>query len=226
MPNSNSVLVTKPNFDQATSYLSAWADLVIEEAKKRNLKVFELKGKQATRKLFEKRVKKNDPALIAFNGHGRNDRILGNKKEVLVKAGENERYLGSRIIHSLSCSSAKQLGPKSIKSGAKAFIGYIEKFVLLHDEKHSATPKKDKIAKHFLESANTVPISLIKGSTVKEACEKSQASFEKSIEYYKTHYTPENSHILFWLRYDKMIQKFSGKENATLETCSNQSTVH
>jgi hypothetical protein len=213
------VLITRPNFDRVTSYLFVWSKEIIKEAKKRDLNVFQLNEEQTNRKTLEKRIEKNDPALVLFNGHGSPETITGHKKEILIKADDNEGILKSRIVHSFSCNSARTLGPKSVEAGAKSFIGYIKRFVILHDEKHTATPKKDNIAKHFLESANTVPISLIKGNTVKEAYEKSQASFEKSIEYYKTHYSQENSHILFFLKYDKSIQRYYGNENATLLRC-------
>ena len=219
MPDSKSILVTRPSFDPPTAYLAAWAELIVEEAREKGMKIGQLKGKEATRKMFEKRVESNDPALIAFNGHGDPDCICGNNYEVLVKAGENEKILASRIVNSVSCNSAKVLGPKSVGAGAKAFIGFTEKFVLLFEQAHSATPRKDRTAEHFIKAVNSAPISLIKGNTVKDAFDKSQAAFEKSIEYFKTHYTPENSHILFWLRYDKKIQKFLGDANATLSSC-------
>ncbi len=186
------------------------------------MQVHELK-ENVTREALEKRIGKSNPALIAFNGHGSPDCITGEKigdnLQVLVKAGENENILQSAIVHSLSCSSASVLGPRSVKAGAKAFIGYNQDFVLLHSEDRSTTPKKDKIAEHFLTAANLVPISLIKGNTVQDAYEKSQAAYEKSIEYYTAHYTPQNSHILFWLRYNKTIQEVHGEKDATLRTC-------
>lgn len=219
MPDSKSVLVTRPNFDQATAYLDAWAELIVEEAKDKNLKVAYLQGREASRKFFEKRVENNDPALIAFNGHGDADRIMGDRDEVLVKAGENEEILKSRIVNSISCNSAKELGPKSIEAGAKAFVGFCENFIFLQEDNHSATPRKDKTAEHFLSAANAVPISLIKGNSIREAYEKSQAAFGRSIEYFTTHYTPGNSHILFCLKYDKKAQKFFGDGNATLSSC-------
>lgn len=216
MPNNNVILITRPEYDPATEYLSDWCELIIREAEQRNFKIVQLKNKDAKRDLLEKRIEKNDPALILFNGHGESDRILGDKNTVLIKVGENEEILKKRIIHSLSCNSAKELGLKSVEAGAKAFIGYIGKFVFLQDDQHTATPRKDKIAEHFLNAANVAPISLIKGNTVKESFEKAQNSFEKAIYYFEGHYNPENSHILFWLRYDKKIQKFYGNENAIL----------
>ncbi|MBI4210623.1 MAG: hypothetical protein HY544_03910 [Candidatus Diapherotrites archaeon] len=182
------------------------------------MQVHELK-ENVTREALEKRIEKHKPALIAFNGHGSPDCITGDNLEILVKAGENENILQSAIVHSLSCSSASILGPRSVKAGAKAFIGYNQDFVLLHSEDRSTTPKKDRIAEHFLTAANLAPISLIKGNTVQDAYEKSQAAYEKSIEYYMTHYTPQNSHILFWLRYNKTIQEIHGAKNATLISC-------
>lgn len=216
MPDSQYFLITRPAYDPPTYYLAEWSKKVVEAAIEKGKKVIELTD-NAKREHFEKCLEKNDPALVVFNGHGEDDLITGcNKDEILVKAGDNEEVLKNRIACAISCNSAKTLGPKSIKAGAIAFVGFVYKFVLMHEERHSATPLRDKTAGHFLEPANIIPISLLKGNSVQEAYDKSQAAFDKSIDYFRTHYTPENSHILFWLTYDKKIQKMCGNGSATL----------
>ena len=47
---SNSILVTRPDHDTLTNYLSYWSKLVIDEAIKHNIKPLDLAGVKATRK--------------------------------------------------------------------------------------------------------------------------------------------------------------------------------
>jgi hypothetical protein len=124
--------------------------------------------------------------------------------------------LENKIVHAFACSSASILGPASIKKGAVAYIGFNQDFVFLQDEAHTAAPLKDHVAKHFLEATNMAPISLIKGNTVQESYQRSQDAFDKAIQYFEMHYDVQNSHILFWLRYDKSIHVVHGKKDATI----------
>lgn len=211
------ILITKPRFDEATYYLSAWSKEIIDIAKLKGYIVYNLEEQKCVRKEFEKRIKKHTPDLVLFNGHGSYNTITGQNCEVLVETKKNTHLLNNKIIHAFACSSANLLGPNSIEEGARAFIGFKEDFVFLQDEVYSASPLKDKIAKHFLESTNIAPISIIKGNTVKEAFQRSQDAFEKSIRYFESHYNVQNSHILFWLRYDKMIHTYVGDGNSKLE---------
>jgi len=217
MPDKNAVLVTRPAYDPPTHYLCFWSESVIKVAKEKGLKVIDLRDKEAKREILERHLEKNDPRLVVFNGHGTGDCITGFRKDhILVLAGENETILKERITCAISCNCAKKLGPDSIRAGATAFVGFKGKFALLHGEWNSATPRRDKTAAYFLDPAYAVPISLIKGNSVGEAFEKSQFAFDKSIQYFETHYTPENSHILTWLRYNKAIQAVCGNTSAHL----------
>jgi len=207
------VLITRPDFDDATAYLSACAEEVIEEARNRGINVCELPRGKVTKSEFEKRLSKNNPQLVFFNGHGSNDCITGDsKEEIILKLNDNEHLLKDKFVHALACNAAKDLGPSCVRKGAKAFIGFKQEFVFLQDEKYTATPRKDKIAAHFIGAANVVPLSLLKGNSLQEAFDKSQKAFEKSIDYFETHYDVDNSHVLFWLRYDRRIQTILGND--------------
>ena len=52
------LLITRPQHDETTNYLYFWAESVIEEAKKRNFEVLDLKGRKANAKDFVGRMKK------------------------------------------------------------------------------------------------------------------------------------------------------------------------
>ncbi|NMA44547.1 MAG: hypothetical protein GX950_01925 [Candidatus Diapherotrites archaeon] len=210
------ILITRPQFDPATHYLREWAKKIIFVAEDKGFNIYTLEPKECTKKEFEKRLLKNNPHLVLLNGHGSYDRVAGQNNEVILMVGDNEHLLAKKIIHAFSCSSANKLGPACISKGAIAYIGFDQDFIFWQDERYTATPLKDNVAKHFLEPTNLAPISLIKGNTVKEAFNKSQDAFDKAIKYFETHYTLQNSHILFALRYNKAVHKMHGKANATI----------
>lgn len=178
---SKTILVTQPNFDLTTNYISHWAEKIVENAKKKNIKTVCLKGKRATRREFESVNKKIQPQVIFFNGHGNYNVVAGQDNEILVKAGENDKCLKNTIVYALSCRSAKKLGVSSVKNGAKAYIGYSEDFMFNYDPEKITKPLEDKIAKLFLEPSNSILNSLLKGHTAQESFENSQQNFKKKI---------------------------------------------
>lgn len=177
----HSLLVTMPNHDLTTRYISTWAEKIINIAKEKGDKIFILDKKRANRKEFESMIKKHEPAIIFLNGHGNYDVVAGQDNEELVRAGDNEKILKSKIIYALSCRSGKFLGPSSVKSGADAYIGYDEDFIFLYDENKRTRPEQDKTAEIFLEPSNQAMISLLKNHTPKEAHKNSRQSFARRI---------------------------------------------
>ena len=125
----------------------------------------------------------------------------------------DRKAVEERVIHSFTCSSAALLGNKCIDLGCKAFIGYDSEFIFIIDTARSTQPLRDEKAKPFLESANQIVISIIKGNSIGEAFEMSQAKYDKWIEYYSAHYPEEAPHILPWLIWDKIHQVSLGQNN-------------
>jgi len=176
---SKTILVTLPNHDLTTNYISSWAQKVIKIAKKKSLKTVALKNKRAKKSEFISINKKIKPQLIFLNGHGDYDLVAGQDNEVLVKAGDNERCLSGKITYALSCRSAKTLGKISVRHGAKAYLGYNEDFVFNYDLKKISRPLNDKIGELFLEPSNLVVSSLLKGHNAGESWENSQNDFKR-----------------------------------------------
>lgn len=174
-------LITQPNHDLTTYYISAWAEKVVQLAKKKDLNIISLKGKRANKTVFTSITQKKSPQLIFLNGHGNSDLVAGQNNEVLVKEGENEIILKGRITYALSCQSAKRLGKAAIKGGASAYIGYQEDFIFYYDREKTTKPLNDTVIKLFLEPSNTMVISLIKGHSSGEAWRNSQRDFKKKI---------------------------------------------
>lgn len=213
--NNKRFLVTKPNYDTTTNYLSHWSSKYLEYARRKGIDFTEFKANKATRKAIDKFLKKQNPKLVVFNGHGKSNLITGHKQEVLIKVGENEELLKSKIVYAISCQSAKELGPKSIAKGTKAYIGYDDDFVFVFDKNQTCIPLNDKLAKNFLEPSNEIVISLLKGNTAKESYDKSQKMFKENInKLLTTEALPGSKNIVWWLLWDMDHQKVLGNLGA------------
>jgi len=174
-------LITRPEHDPGTRYLSRWSEEVIDAAKKKGIDVTDLCQKKAVRKELEGRIKRIDPSFILFNGHGGADCVTGHDNEVLIKAEDNHSLLKNRVTYAVSCNSAQKLGAVCADKNT-AYIGYDESFIFNIDRTHLRRPLEDQRAAQFLEASNQVSLLLIKGHAVKEACNGSKKVFKDAIK--------------------------------------------
>lgn len=211
------MLITRPNHDITTTYLYYWSTKIIEQAKKSNEKVIDLKEKRVTEKEFTGIIIKTKPSFIVINGHGDENSVTGYNNKILVQTGKNETFFNNAVIYARSCSCAKKLGPASIAKGTKAFIGYTDEFVFLIDENYVTQPLNDKTAALFLEASNYVAISLLKGHTALEANNRSKEIFRNTIKRYMVSETSkEDSELLPYLFWDMNHQENIGNNKATI----------
>lgn len=184
--NDKILLITRPNHDITTNYLYYWSEKIIDEADKKYVKVIDLKGKRANRKEFTKIISKTSPSIVIINGHGDNKTVTGFDNEYLISKSQNENLLKKTVTYAVSCSSAKELGPACIASGARAYIGYTDDFTFVIDQSKITRPLEDNTAKLFLEPSNQVGISLIKGNNPQVSYQKSQDAFRRNIRHLLT----------------------------------------
>ena len=175
-----SIIITRPEHDITTRYLSQWGKKIIEFAQQKKLDIVDLKKEKANQKEFTGRVKKINPKFVFLNGHGNNNVVTGHDNQVLVEAGKNEKILSDRITYALSCNSARVLGEKVAKNNGSAYIGYTDEFIFVINNKFITRPLDDKRAEPFMEASNQVAISLIKGNTAGESSRRSKEIFEKN----------------------------------------------
>ena len=133
-PRGLLMLITRPEHDAATRYLSCWSEEIIKQSLKKNISVVDLHRDKSTRHQFEGRVKKLKPSIILLNGHGNENEVTGHDNKSLVKLGDNEGLLKNRITYAVSCDSAKRLG-KKCADNKTTFIGYKEKFIFNYSQK-------------------------------------------------------------------------------------------
>ena len=212
---NNNFLISRPNYDNTTFYLFKWSEKCLQIADEKGIEYTDLNSERANRKNVEKVLKTKNPNLVLFNGHGSNDRIYGNKQETLIEAGINDVLLRGKVVHSISCSSAKELGPKCINSGTISFIGYEDDFIFVFDKNKTFHPLKDDIASNFLEPPNELTISLLKGNRVYDSYKRSQEMFKKRINKLLTSEQPIGSeNIIWWLVWDMSKQVCLGNKEA------------
>jgi len=177
-------IITRPEHDYTTRYISYWSKKIIELAKNKNINVCDLNKNKANKKELIGRIKKLNPEFVMLNGHGDDNLIKGHDNEVLIQTNNNEQVLESRITYSLSCNSAKKLGPKVVKKEkTTTFIGYQDEFIFVFNRECISNPLNDKSAEPFMEASNQIAVSLFKNHSTGESCERSKKIFENN--YYK-----------------------------------------
>lgn len=173
------LLITRPEHDPGTRYLSRWSEKIIDEAVKKRVGVVDLNKTKAEQREFEGRVQKVNPKLVVLNGHGTDDMVMGHDNHPVV-LDQNHALLKRRITYAVSCCSARVLGRK-VADEESTYIGYVEDFVFMYDPKCVGKPFKDTRAARYLEPSNHIPIAILKGHTAKEASEGAKAMLKKHI---------------------------------------------
>lgn len=210
-------LVTQPNYDYTTRYLSTWAQKAVDLAKGKGISVVCLKEARASKKEFESVIRKTQPKFVFVNGHGDDGSVTGQNGEVLVEAGVNEGILSRSIVYALSCRSAKVLGKESVESGADAYLGYEEDFIFLYDERCRTNPKIDKTAKLFLDPPMALPVSLFKSHSTGQAYNNSQNEYRRTIvSLLSSEASSEQRTYIGYLVWDMQSQVCLGSQKAVI----------
>jgi hypothetical protein len=217
MSSEKKLLITRPRHDPLLEYLFYWSQELINSAEDHKIRVLDCKDKEANKETVCKYLEKQKPGLVIFNGHGNQNIIAGYQDQELIKTGENEHLLKSKIIYAIACKTAAKLGEEACKKGAKTFIGYAQDFGVVMDSSRICSPTKDRFSEPFKKASNKIGLSLIKGNTTNEAYEKSQNVYTELIrEYATSNATKEDKEIRFWLFWNKRFQKIIGDKNATI----------
>lgn len=177
---NKSLLVTRPDYDPATHYLYNWTELVIDEANKKQIRVYDLKDKKATRNMTISFLRAKHPGFLFFNGHGDSQCIVGDKNELLLDDTIDNNLLIGCILYARSCDSGKFLGSKLVQKGAAVFIGYNRKFLVVTTNVNLHNPLTDPLARLFLAPSNLIPTTILKGHSAEEAHNRSRREMMKN----------------------------------------------
>jgi len=144
------LIITCPEHDDATSYLTYFSQKIIAQAEKKALKVKKIKDEDLNFTNFSKILTKLNYNLLVLNGHGSADSIYGYKKNVIVQAGKNSDAIKERLVYARSCNAGVRLGPESMeKTKNGCFIGYNLPFIFYMDSKWTTKPHNDRVAELF-----------------------------------------------------------------------------
>lgn len=214
---NKSLLVTRPIHDSATNYLYHWSLVVIDEAKRKQVPVYDVKGEKATRATFISYLRSKHPGFLFLNGHGDAACVTGHNNEVLLDDSVEQGLVFGSIIYARSCDSGRLLGHKLIQRGVAAFIGYARKFLVGTTRSKVTKPLEDRLAKLFLEPSNLIPTTILKGHTVLDAHERAKQemikNFRKMISSVSTF---EEQYAARWLWSDIRSQVLLGDEKTSL----------
>jgi hypothetical protein len=169
------MLVTRPEYDLTTQYLSSYAGLNIKFAKDNGILVTDMTYGNISKNNFNNIVKNTNPKLLFLNGHGEENYVIGDKNEIILKEGDNHNILKGKITYARTCWCGVSLGKKCEEYKTDScFIGYNLPFRFLIDENWSSNPLKDKLASLYLIPSNELVKFIIKGNKTGEAHEKSK----------------------------------------------------
>ena len=214
---ANIYFLTRPEHDDTTYYLSKWSEGTIDFAKQKGLRVVDLNKERANRSEVEGILTGLSPNFVVLNGHGNEKSITGHKNTPLLEAGKNEDLLKSKIIYAISCSSAKELGKKSVKKGAISYTGYDDDFIFLYEPTSFTRPLKDNTAKLFLEPSQLFVTSVLKGNTVNKARAKTENLLKQNMRKLMASGSGDAS-MLRYLWWDLKHFVSHGDSDASLES--------
>lgn len=210
-------VITRPDHDLTTDYLSHWGKLIITQAKQKGIDVIDLRRERANRQELEHIILKTKPSFLVLNGHGDDKTVTGYDNKPLIEAGKNDQLLQGTVTYAFSCRSGKKLGRKAVESGTRAYIGYDDDFIFMVDESKHSKPLQDKTAALFFEPSNAVAIALLKGNTASTSSERSKNMFRQNIRKLLTSESPrEEKDALPYLVWDMNHQVCLGDQEARI----------
>mgnify|MGYP001582766571 CR=1 FL=1 len=210
------ILITRPNHDLITTYISQWSEFIIAFAKSKSHVTYDLFGKKADRKTFEHYLVSNKPSFLFLNGHGSSDVICGYRDEVLLDNASDSTLIQGKIIYARSCNAGENLGNTLVTKGVVAFVGYKKSFSIAMQNKFAVRPKEDPLARFFLEPSNLIASTIIKGNTVQEAYQRSMREMKKTLSEMISSNIPNKKDYAFALYNNMISQVVIGNKEAKI----------
>jgi hypothetical protein len=175
----NCTLFCENTTDSVTQYAANYRIARVHSAfVQRGFTNIVLKGVDDVRSNFPLKAKSPRVVYIAGIGHGSPTTYTGHYGSPILSVGSYDpAEVAGKVIHLLSCQTARMLGPDLIKNGARAYAGYFENFRFVYDQ--AGTPIDEM--ELFWKSDSTFDIMMAKGSTVEAAHKATIAAFNQAI---------------------------------------------
>lgn len=205
-------------FSYLMDYLFWIGNEVVSYARMKNFNVHELKKDDAIRPKVEDELEGADPVFFFHASHGGDNVLTGQgMSDMICCPGTfscpkpNHEMLSDRVIYTLSCSSAKELGPAVIGANGISYIGYLPYLYISVDEGEDL----DGAFKDIWEGGAK---ALIDGKTTGEAYNWLRRRYEYWISYWENNPGWEAPGMLWLLKEDYNNLMIFGKRDAKIRS--------
>ena len=121
--------------------------------------VAKFQGPLARRYYVAPEAKKPEVEYITGVGHGSYNVYTGDHSDIIFQVGSyHPDEANGKIVHLLSCQTARNLGPDFVANGAKAYFGYDENFTFTMAEKDVFFECDSEIDKAFAEGLTAAQV--------------------------------------------------------------------
>lgn len=146
--------------------------------KARGFGIYVLEGVNDIRSNFVPLAKKAFTVYFSGIGHGSPTVYTGHQGNIILQAcNYDPAEVKGKAIHFLSCQTAKQLGPDTVRKGARSYAGYFENFTFVYDQPGTPINEMDL----FWICDSTFDIMMANGSTVEQAHNSTIAAYNAAI---------------------------------------------
>ncbi len=150
----------------------------------KNYEILTLFENDAVREKFSSYCLLPDIEYVSAFGHGYDNLITGQHSDILWKVGVyDEREAQNKIIHLMSCLTARRLGPDLVDKGARTYLGYEEPFTL-YSTLNIVNPLDDPIADVFFECSSHVDRLFADGLAAGRVYDETKVLFREKFEEY------------------------------------------
>ena len=148
-------------FDLPTTYLSAWMEKFIGEARLLGAEVLSLRGFVSEADLAGA-LQSFNPEIVVMGGHGNSNTFTTEGLVPLLIACTNDQVLSGRETLVFSCLTGNQLVPSIVSKSGLAAGGFTAEFVWVVDP--SVPPSQDPFARPFERLFVEPSLELVKGN--------------------------------------------------------------
>ena len=204
----NRVLFCENTTDGVTTPIANWRIENVHAAfTKRGFTVVPLTGTDDVRVNFVPAAKHSLTVYIGGVGHGSYNCYTGHWHNRILEVGRYDpAEVKNKVLHFLSCQTARNLGPDTVAKGARAYAGYDENFNFVWDD--SSTPVNEFLL--FVKSDATFDLQMAAGATAGKAFDATKQAFNAAIAQVP------NTVAATWLTYDRDHLRLHGSRNATV----------
>lgn len=162
--DSNYEPVTKAAYEYREKYVYPYL-----EAK--GFEVRKFQGALARRYYVAPEAKKAEVDYLTGVGHGLSDLYTGDHGDVIFQVnGYQAAEAANKVVHFLSCQTARELGPDFVTNGCQAYFGYDENFTF-------SMPHKDV----FFECDSEVDKAFADGLSAGQVYDRVKTLFDQRI---------------------------------------------